>query len=197
KVYLSYTNNQGCTNRDSMVMTITEPCIKNTENIFIQPEAEQVLKNVPVYFSINALENEFGYEWELPLGCKAFTGVNASRIGLIFSEPESEIAVKITNTCGDTLCKKMVVRLAEQSNILFDVHFYPVPAKDFLTIQLTGIEESTETIFKISDCNGKQIYILKTDHLFENIDLRGLASGLYSLEVQHGTSFKRHRFIKL
>ena len=197
KVYLSYTNNQGCTNRDSMVMTITEPCIKNTENIFIQPEAEQVLKNVPVYFSINALENEFGYEWELPLGCKAFTGVNASRIGLIFSEPESEIAVKITNTCGDTFCKKMVVRLAEQSNILFDVHFYPVPAKDFLTIQLTGIEESTETIFKISDCNGKQIYILKTDHLFENIDLRGLASGLYSLEVQHGTSFKRHRFIKL
>lgn len=68
-----------------------------------------------------------------------------------------------------------------------DVHIYPVPSSNFLTIELSN-EQATNTPFKIYNLIGKQIYNGNITGNQIDLNLKGICSsnGMYIIEIQLG-----------
>ena len=85
-------------------------------------------------------------------------------------------------------CASAIYELSSES-----VHIYPNPATNYITIDLSDIEE-TNTILKMYDFSGKLV-LEKTSSAINTLDVSGFAKGLYSVEVFTSTRFFRSKLI--
>ncbi|MFK8038156.1 MAG: T9SS type A sorting domain-containing protein [Crocinitomicaceae bacterium] len=80
--------------------------------------------------------------------------------------------------------------ISENSNLTFTV--FPNPAKSSLNIESEDVIQS----IRIVDLSGKLVYENKTISNLENINIEGLSSGLYNIEVRTINGVGRRLFVK-
>ncbi|MBN8703873.1 MAG: thiol protease/hemagglutinin PrtT [Bacteroidetes bacterium] len=81
----------------------------------------------------------------------------------------------------------------------FDAKIYPNPVVDYLTIDVTGNDNSflTNTHIKIIDIKGQLVKEEEMNSLENTINMADLKDGVYFLNIQNGTSIGQQKFIKI
>jgi len=77
------------------------------------------------------------------------------------------------------------------------LHPYPNPAKDYLNIDIAGVDGKLE--LQLLDLNGRAVengYSLQSTGNIIRLDVRQLAAGTYLLEVQNNDESVRYKFVK-
>jgi uncharacterized delta-60 repeat protein len=85
--------------------------------------------------------------------------------------------------------------LASTNIIDKSIVVYPNPAKDFISISLTDIEQSINADYTITDLSGRVIMKGKLTEKNTRIDVNGLLPGMYLLQV-HGQLYEVVKIIK-
>jgi hypothetical protein len=78
------------------------------------------------------------------------------------------------------------------------IRTYPNPVHNQLTV-IFGNLSSKASLLKITDVNGKQVYLQKigtTNSPLQNIDVSGFAKGTYFIQVISGKETHVSKFVK-
>lgn len=197
-IKMIHTNASGCVSEDEVLIIVEEPCIKDISTMEIK--AEPTVESHPqlLYFNVDADESAFQIQWILPENCQAVTTLNENRIGILSPSQSIHLTAKITNTCGDVYDKHYVFKKSVLSHAN-EMTLFPVPATDFLTVNLNGFEnisQETNTI-SISNSNGSIVYQSKLNSSAFTLETVNLSEGIYTLEIMQGTQILRKKFVKI
>ncbi len=82
------------------------------------------------------------------------------------------------------------------SEIGSEIFIFPNPATEYINVRL-GQGNPQEGILQLFGTNGRMLFHKKTGDHFNQIDLRGLAPGLYFIRFQNGRVTVSEKFVKL
>ena len=95
---------------------------------------------------------------------------------------ENYYRLQLVNTNGSKLLSKVVSAFVQDGN--FGISTYPNPVRDLLTVKINGgIMDGCGTI-TLMDATGRKIKDIPVENTVTNIDLNGLAKGMYLLKYQ-------------
>jgi hypothetical protein len=75
------------------------------------------------------------------------------------------------------------VGTGEEKFTFVDVKVFPVPSKDFITVQINAEKDWFPVQISLLDCCGRELYNLRTDQPSVRIPLKGLPQGIYFLHI--------------
>lgn len=146
-------------------------------------------------YSVPAINGAATYEWTLPQGASITSGQGTNQVTLLLSgtAQSGNLSVKGTNACGSgtETSKALVVNncagIGENAlNAL--VKIYPNPAKDEVTITISGNEKALE--FSIADMNGRTLYNesleINGKETMKKLDVSSFAKGVYFVRLSAG-----------
>ena len=91
---------------------------------------------------------------------------------------------QVTSIAVARYTNEILSGLASTNIIDKSIVVYPNPAKEFISISLTDIEESVNADYTINDLSGRNIIKGKLTETNTRIDVNGLLPGMYLLQVQ-------------
>lgn len=185
------TSAQGCSSSDTMVITVNPlptASYTNQNNGLLSYLTDQ---------SINATS------WSWDFGDGSPTDNNQNPTHNFPDNGTYYVRLIVGNACGtDTIIKQIYVNKAlstEESNADTHVILYPNPAKDNLTIMLEN-PWNGDLVLNIIDMSGKTVRNAQFSKIGEsaemNISISDLATGVYTISINHNGNLYHARFIK-
>lgn len=153
----------------------------------------------------NSLSEELGdtYELERSLDAKSFESlaiVAAKGKASSYSYLDEAAAIganyyrlKMTDKAGHIEYSKTVMALVNDSR--FDVHAYPNPVADYLTVKISNSQNRLGQLM-LTDVTGKMIFVKATQQDETIIDMKGMAKGVYLLKYTDDVNTKTIRINK-
>ena len=132
-------------------------------------------------------------------GTESFNSGFKTGVGNVFSFTFSQVGVTsyvcdphASNMFGTVKVEDSSLSIDENKRLRFDI--YPNPSVEKLAIQLpTGSENATVAIF---DIRGRLVVSKKIESNTENIDLKALSKGVYTLKVSSRDKVGTKKFLK-
>ncbi len=120
--------------------------------------------NVIGSMSVNGIPSDYTFEDAAP-----FSGENYYRLQLV-------------NTNGRKLQSKVVSAFVKDGS--FRINIYPNPVRDLLTVKVSGGIMDGNGVITLMDATGRKIKDIPVESAVTNIDMNGLAQGMYLLKYQ-------------
>lgn len=148
-----------------------------------------------VYLNASASTNASSFNWSFGNGVSANNAIDTA---IYLGNGSYTITLIVTNACGsDTMTYNTNVNIGITENELTNsLNVYPNPANYLLNISFNAISSGDASI-RLLDVQGREII---RDHanaaagkFMHEIDVTGLASGIYMIEVQSGDLMARRR----
>lgn len=102
------------------------------------------------------------------------------------------INIIIEDLIIDGMVKSMAVDYSETSiNIekedesLFEMTVYPNPTSDFVNVNISGLNDESNSVFEIVSVSGKVVYTQKATNTIANVDVSKLPKGMYFILVRN------------
>jgi hypothetical protein len=161
--------------------------------------SEQYLYCAPVVPTFNALNGQLSvpdiyesYQW-------FYNGImlTGATTYYLISPPNGVYAIQVTNSYGCTLTSNMItvnVGVEELEANPLNLLVYPNPATEVLNLQWESTSESAQIV--IRDISGRMILSERGSNGFYQVDITGLSSGNYIIELVSGDYVVRSKFIK-
>ena len=146
------------------------------------------------------------YTWTIaPTGYTIVNGQGTHNINVVFQAPPNTytISVYTTNACGSSAPSTLTVtskncRLGDDASSVSSVIAYPNPVKDLLNVNFSSTEEQRYNV-KLMDMTGRVVSseantsTVGVNHL--ELNVKGLASGVYMLNFQMGDANEKIRVV--
>jgi len=148
-----------------------------------------------VYLNASASTNVNSYNWSYGNGVSGNTAIDTA---LYLGNGSYTITLVVTNACGsDTMTYNTNVNIGIIENALTNsLNVYPNPASYLVNISFNAISGGDATI-RLLDVQGREIIRNNANaaagKFMHKIDVTGLASGIYMIEVQSGDLMARRR----
>ena len=165
-----------------------------------------------VPYSIVPVANVSNYTWTCPNKARISDGVvtsnntllntTSSAVTVNYGSSTGLVRVRGENACGsggyNTISITFVCREHDPSNSELAVTCYPQPAKDLLNVSFSTAE-ATACKLILSDITGKNVQQMSSEtNVGENnfnLDVSGIAKGIYMLEVVNGSERNMQKII--
>ncbi len=133
------------------------------------------------------LSTNGAYYWDFGDG---MTSLLPNPVHNYIADGNYNVCLTVYSSCDTvTTCLQVPVTLVGNCTLLEDgVKVFPNPAGDFITIDF-GKNRQTESFIKLTDKTGRVVFSGVSNSLKVNIDVSGLAQGMYFLSV-NGTEVK-------
>ncbi len=191
-LYVTVTDIQGCISKDSVIFTVTEPCIKDHETIQIEGTQSIVEPGMITDFNIYASPGDFRIKWLLPEGCIAVGSIEENHVRVSWGNQSGIIKAMLVNTCYDTLYKEL--RVAVTASGLEIISVYPNPATSFFNIRIPATAVG-EFMIVISDNSGKAVMQKVIYPGVTKIDTQNLGRGVYLVAVTGRNFIVREKLV--
>lgn len=194
-IKMIHTNASGCVSEDVVEVMVGEPCIKDVSTMEII--ADSTIENTAniLYFTVDADESEFHFEWKLPVNCHAVTALNENRIGILAPSQNIQLTALMTNSCGDVFEKHYELKVSQVIHVA-ELTLFPVPVSNVLTVNLKGVDFTTGTV-RINHSNGNLVLQRSFNTESFTVETENLAEGIYTLEIVTGKHIQTKKFVKI
>lgn len=178
-VVMTAVNGHGCITSDSILVIVTEPCIRNFTAVEIHV-TEIIEENVPITISAIGVTGALELMWELPSNWKILNGQGTAEILVSPGKESGSVKLTITNTCLEAY-----EIISEKLEVAAEIplQIYPNPVSDYLIIGTNSADESGLQLL-IFDSSSKLISEISG---FFNKEIRlprGLTNGNYTIQFR-------------
>ena len=148
-----------------------------------------------VYLNASASTNASAYNWSFGNGVTSNAAIDTA---IFLGNGSYTISLIVTNSCGsDTMTYNTNVNIGISENALANsLNVYPNPAIYQVNISFNAINSGDATI-RLLDIQGREIIRDNANaaagKFMHEIDVTGLASGIYMIEIQSGDLMARRR----
>lgn len=187
--YVWITDDNGCSHQDSVEVTGPAPVDPNATIT----DATGGQANGVISLNPTGGTPGYSYQWDLNAGGGTFPTIAGLATGTY--------EVTITDNAGCTSVHSFLVdgTTAIEEGELFQVALYPNPAQHSVRVSLPQLLPGSLQI-EVFDLRGKvllrQEYGEQSGDFLEEIDLNGLAQGVYFFKITHGVQTVTQRLVK-
>jgi len=186
-----------CGNDTSSAISISETTASGPLPVASFTYTQMIVGNtVEVYVDASASTNASSYSWDFGNGV---SGSGELDTAIYLGNGFYTILLTVTNACGSDTSSLVVHPFSlEESLLAQSLKAYPNPSRSSLWIE-AELSGSAETQISLLDAQGRSVRrITESSHngiLKQEMDVSGLAAGIYLLELRQGTAMASRRII--
>jgi hypothetical protein len=154
-------------------------------------------------YSIPAISNASSYVWTLPMGASISQGSGTSAVTVNFSSTavSGQITAAGNNFCGTGTASSLDVTVVvctglDNNSLQSSIEIFPNPTHGMLNLSIKGSEKKLQV--QILDLTGKSLQKETLENLTSSctrqIDVNGLAAGIYVIRISSETRLFTQRF---